>query len=231
MFSKIIAGNSALIRNYAEIKNTGLSDISSFCTNTGSPWFDLTFIYPIKEKAFLRSLLDLQTDLKKVIGPGHFYQGLNSFHITFYCHFEDEVSISEKTKQQEQNTAFRIFKGFDFKPVTVDFSGGCIATKAIILAGFDNNQLNNDRKRLVEFGIENNYYSRQRLQAIYPNVTHISLVRLLEPIDAIQRARVNLILDNFHYSGLGLTNIGLYQINKFGVLSEDDLIAGKNFPD
>ena len=230
MLTKFLSGDQLLCARYTEARVDGIINPNSFCERTNTPWFDLTFIYPVRDKIFLSELMKVQQEIKKILGSDapHHYQAEQDIHLTFYCHAEGPVSTPDSIKEDQRKSAQKMFNDHTFINPWPIFQGGCVGRNAIIIHGYDSESANRDRLKLVYEGIAKSIYDKTAINNVRPNLVHISLIRLLkEPISIAQRYAINRLLEGMDFGTVSLSEIGLYEFSRYGIFSSGKMLATK----
>jgi hypothetical protein len=231
MFCKLfsVPGNVLLQTRYQTIQEKGLVDLNSFCTRTNMPWFELIYLYPIENIAqnygFIAQAMQLRREIGSILGDQayrrHFYAAPEDLHITLYCYTAGEITLPAEYKERKRQEALDLFSGELFVNPRPYIYGGCAADKAVILHGYDGGSLNSLRENIASL------IDKTLPLNVYPNISHASLVRFLEPVNLTARKKINNLLANFDFGRIDLPRISYYEFSTYGVLSRGTEIAAK----
>ncbi|GBR76971.1 hypothetical protein NO2_1436, partial [Candidatus Termititenax persephonae] len=232
---------------YAQIRRDGLTFAAKFQGKLGRKVFDLSLIYPLKDDRLAQSLLSLQPRLGDILGDsmrnqGHFYPSAKSFHLTLLHHTMKSPLLSEAHRQDFRNKAMDLFFNEDqllVKP-RIHFFGGSVGIDAVIIHGYNFASLNQSRLALARYGMRHQLFDRNISREyawqiishdlVSPNIAHLGLLRLGRAITLEERLRINALLNNVNFGETTFSEVGLYELSRWGIFSPDNWLAHQVLP-
>jgi hypothetical protein len=236
------------IAAYDKIKEDSFASADSFVNKTGRRIFDLSFIYPLRDDGFAQRLLPLQNRIADILEDnvseqGHFYQSAEDLHLTLLCCTKKSHLLSEAHKQQHREKALDFFlnpnrEELFIKP-KIYFYGGSAAQDAVIIHGYNFTELNNSRVALARYGFQHGLFDRKlgfkyawqilQTDTVYPDIAHLSFVRLGRAITEGERLQINELLDSRDFGEAVFPELGLYEFSRWGVFSSGRGLANLIF--
>ncbi|MDR1113558.1 MAG: hypothetical protein LBL50_00525 [Candidatus Margulisbacteria bacterium] len=237
------------VKAYKKSIKDASEPVNKFVNRTGRNIFDLTLIYPLRDDRLAQQLLSLQDPLADILGDstrqqGHFYSKANDLHMTLLHCAERSSLFSAEHRQSYRDKFLEFF--FDrerlFVRPKIHFCGGSVGKDAVIIHGYNFTELNNSRLALARYGIQHKLFdkklAREYSQKIFntdlafPNIAHLSLLRLGRVITTEERLQINELLAGLDFGETVFPELGLYEISEWGVFSSGrhwaNLIFGRD---
>lgn len=251
MLKKVINFDADEISLYESIRrNNSTPDAANarnnFKSQVGKECYNLSFIYPVvldtnEGDLLAKKLMNIQNEIKKVIGDDHFYSTAKDLHMTFLAHTDKTTSLPEATQQEYRKMAEKVILDEEnlFRKQEIHFFGGCSTRDAVIIHGYDFAELNKSRLATVFHSMRNGFFDEdmklrygnqiEKNMMISPNIAHMSLIYFKNYVGLEERQKINELLSGQDFGKTIFSEVGLYEFFGFDGFSKGLPILSRRF--